>query len=397
MTRAPWPTSPLGELVDVLDGRRVPVSAAERAKRPGVVPYYGATGQVDTIDQALFNEPLLLLGEDGVQFFDPTRPKAYLIDGPAWVNNHAHVLRVRGLIDRRFLRYFLNYFDYRGYANGTTRLKLTQAAMKKIPVLLPPLEEQQRIVAILDDHLSRLDAATAYLDAARRRARTWKEATADGLIWGPGFETWRVGDLLREPMRNGRSDRVAAEGKTRCLTLTAVTRNEFTEENTKLTSTSHRAADGLWLEPGDIFVQRSNTPDLVGTTARFDGPRNWAIFPDLLIRLRPDEEVVDGRYLCAALRAERTHRTLRARAKGLSGSMPKIDQATIAETLVPLPPRERQADIIRALDEFQQSFDILIAAVERENKRTSSLRRSLLAAAFAGELTSGYGPEEGVA
>lgn len=315
-----------------------------------------------------------------------------------------HLIRVRAgsVVLPEYLHLYWNSPANRDFltaiSSSTSGLHtLSVRKLQQVEVPIPPLEEQQRIVAILDDHLSRLDAAAAYLDAARRRARTWKEATADGLIWGPGFETRRVGDLLREPMRNGRSDRVATGGGTRCLTLTAVTRNEFTEENTKLTGTPPSAADGLWLEPGDIFVQRSNTPDLVGTTALFDGPRNWAIFPDLLIRLRPDEEVVDGRYLCAALRAERTHRTLRARAKGLSGSMPKIDQATIAETLVPLPPRERQADIIRALDEFQQSFDILNAAVELENKRTLSLRRSLLAAAFSGELTPGYEPKEEVA
>ena len=138
---------------------RVPIGAKERAGRLGPIPYYGATGQVGTIDRPIFNEPLVLLGEDGVQFFDPSKTKAYLIDGPAWVNNHAHVLRARPIIERKFLNHYLNHCDYRGFANGTTRLKLTQAAMRQIPIPVPSLDGQRRIVDLLEDHLSRLDAA----------------------------------------------------------------------------------------------------------------------------------------------------------------------------------------------------------------------------------------------
>ncbi|MEJ7787109.1 MAG: restriction endonuclease subunit S [Solirubrobacteraceae bacterium] len=134
-----WDVSQLGDLVDILDSRRIPLNATERASRSGDVPYFGATGQVGWIDEPIFNEPLILLGEDGVQFFEASKQKAYLIEGPAWVNNHAHVLRPRPDVDRAFLSYYLNAADYRGLANGTTRLKLTQAAMRRIPVPLPAL------------------------------------------------------------------------------------------------------------------------------------------------------------------------------------------------------------------------------------------------------------------
>jgi len=166
-----WEISPLSKLVDVLDNLRVPVNSSERNKRPGSVPYYGATGQVGTIDEALFNEELLILGEDGVQFFDPNKPKAYKISGPAWVNNHAHVLRPKSeKVLQNFLLHFLNQFNYIGYANGTTRLKLTQGAMNSIPVHLPTLPEQQKIVEIIEDHLSRLDASVAIADAMEKQS-----------------------------------------------------------------------------------------------------------------------------------------------------------------------------------------------------------------------------------
>lgn len=155
-----WTVVPLGSLVDVLDHKRVPVNADERSKRLGDIPYYGATGQVGWIDDYLFEEELLLLGEDGAPFLDKSKPIAFLIGGKSWVNNHAHVLRaIDGMTTNRFLLHYLNSFDFDGYVTGSTRLKLTQRSMREIPVLLPPLPEQRRIVAKVEALLARVNAA----------------------------------------------------------------------------------------------------------------------------------------------------------------------------------------------------------------------------------------------
>lgn len=96
---ANWDTASLEELIDILDSQRIPLNAEERDRRTSgkpineLFPYYGATGQVGYIDDFIFDESLVLLGEDGVPFLDPLRPKAYRVDGKYWVNNHAHVLR----------------------------------------------------------------------------------------------------------------------------------------------------------------------------------------------------------------------------------------------------------------------------------------------------------------
>ncbi|MCX6406595.1 MAG: hypothetical protein NTV28_06730 [Propionibacteriales bacterium] len=268
-------------------------------------------------------------------------------------------------------------------------LNLTHGRFVTLPVPVPEIDEQRRIVGILEDHLSRLDAAEAYLASSALRVEAWRSAATQREVWTGDSAERPVSELLRETMRNGRSDRAvkAAEVGTRTLTLTAVTRNQFTDEFTKLTVTPPEAAQGLWLEPGDILVQRANTPELVGTAARYDGPRDWAIFPDLLVRLRPDESAVDGRFLVAALRSEKVHRTLRARAKGLAGSMPKIDQRSISETTVPVPSLSRQREAVARITEIEASASAATAEVQRQKLRSSALRRALLAAAFAGRLT----------
>lgn len=273
---------------------------------------------------------------------------------------------------------------------GTTVASIEWPRFNAFKLPLPPLDEQRRIVGLLEDHLSRLDAAVCDLAATARRTELWHSQVANELIWSKNYPCAVIGGLLRERMRNGRSDRAASDSEIgiRTLTLTAVTKNAFTEENTKHTVTTADRAAGLWLEPGDIFVQRANTPELVGTTARYSGHHNWAIFPDLLIRLRPDENKIDGRYLTAALRSEAGHNQLRRKAKGLAGSMPKIDQTAIASATVPLPELDEQRRIVKRIELTVGVADELQSALARADKRAASLRRSLLAAAFSGRLTA---------
>jgi type I restriction enzyme S subunit len=145
-----WAETNLGDIAEVLDRMRKPVSGAEREKRPGQVPYYGATGQAGWIDAPIFDEELVLLGEDAIDFLNPKVHKAYLISGPSWVNNHAHVLRAQ---QERVLSFFLmealNAVDYSQFVAFGTRSKLTQGAMMGITINLPSIVEQKQIVEIV--------------------------------------------------------------------------------------------------------------------------------------------------------------------------------------------------------------------------------------------------------
>ena len=154
-----WLETKLENCIEILDNERIPINFSERKLRQGKIPYYGSTGQVGWIDDYLFDEELVLLGEDAAPFLNNFKDKAYLISGKSWVNNHAHVLRgIKDLLLNSFLCHFLNQFDYYGYVTGTTRLKLNQTSMKTIPVLLPPLSEQKRIVSKIESIFGRIDA-----------------------------------------------------------------------------------------------------------------------------------------------------------------------------------------------------------------------------------------------
>jgi type I restriction enzyme S subunit len=159
------PMVTLSDCCDFLDHLRRPVKESERVSGP--YPYFGANGQQGWIDDYLFDEPLVLLAEDGGHFSNPERGIAYKISGKTWVNNHAHVLRpIEGVITVDYLSHALRNRDVRRYLSGSTRDKLTKAGACQIEIPLPPLEEQRHIAAILDKcagltasqelHLSRL-------------------------------------------------------------------------------------------------------------------------------------------------------------------------------------------------------------------------------------------------
>ena len=143
-----FPIKRLGEVVEFLDSKRCPVTESDR--RAGPYPYYGANGIQGTIDDFIFDEPLVLLAEDGGHFGEPDRGIAYRISGKTWVNNHAHVLRPTSAIDLAYLCRVLENYDVTPFVTGTTRGKLTKAGASEIVIPLPPLAEQRRIAEVLD-------------------------------------------------------------------------------------------------------------------------------------------------------------------------------------------------------------------------------------------------------
>ncbi|MFL5909275.1 MAG: restriction endonuclease subunit S [Gaiellaceae bacterium] len=197
---AGWCQTVLGVAVEIHDDLREPVNAEERAKRLGSIPYYGATGQVGWINNYLMDGEYVLLAEDGAPFFDPHKPKAYRVEGKAWVNNHAHVLRgIEGVTDNRYLMFSLNRTDYRGYANGTTRLKLTQAAMRRLPIRLAPINEQRRIVAKIEELFSDLVAGVAALKRIKANLKRYRAAVLKAAVEGRLTEEWRAKHPKLEP------------------------------------------------------------------------------------------------------------------------------------------------------------------------------------------------------
>lgn len=129
-----WEVRPVGEVIELFDHKRVPLSSQERAKRQGPYPYHGATSVMDHIDGYLFDERLLLLGEDGSVAQADGRPFTQYVWGKLWVNNHAHV--IKGLkVSVEQLKLFFDQVDIRPFVTGAVQPKLNQKNLRRVPYL----------------------------------------------------------------------------------------------------------------------------------------------------------------------------------------------------------------------------------------------------------------------
>lgn len=131
------------------DKRRVPLSGAQRERRPGKYRYYGAQGIIDHIDDFIFDGTYLLIAEDGENLKSKKQNIAQVVDGQFWVNNHAHVVQGNELCDTRYLCYLLNSMDLSGYITGSAQPKLSQANLNAVTMFLPSIDKQKKIIEYL--------------------------------------------------------------------------------------------------------------------------------------------------------------------------------------------------------------------------------------------------------
>lgn len=142
----------LKDVVTIMDDKRKPINEGERSamKDGELYPYYGATGVVDYINDYLTDERLLCIAEDCGNY-GPGEESSYIIEGKAWVNNHAHVVKPNDeLCDITYLHNYLKVTDLLPFVSGTTRKKLTQKAMSDLDIILPQIDKQREYVSICD-------------------------------------------------------------------------------------------------------------------------------------------------------------------------------------------------------------------------------------------------------
>ncbi|MFH1716240.1 MAG: N-6 DNA methylase, partial [Planctomycetota bacterium] len=174
-----WPMKQLGMIARNLDGKRVPIEKGQR--KPGNYPYYGASGIVDYVDDFIFDGDFLLFSEDGANLLARSTPIAFSVSGKVWVNNHAHVLQFDDGATRQFVEHYINGLDIRDFVTGAAQPKLSQANMNRIPIPLPPLDVQRRIVAEIEAEQALVEANR---DLIARMETKIKAKLAE--VWGEG-------------------------------------------------------------------------------------------------------------------------------------------------------------------------------------------------------------------
>jgi len=180
-----WQYVRFGELTFNRDGERKPVAASQRKEIQGEYDYYGASGVIDKVNEYLFDKSLLLIGEDGANLISRSTPIAFIAHGKYWVNNHAHVIDGVSLEFLNYIALFINAISLEPYITGTAQPKMNQAKMNSIPVAVPPIEEQQRIVAKVDELMSLCDALEAQTENSITAHQTLVEVLLEALLKAP--------------------------------------------------------------------------------------------------------------------------------------------------------------------------------------------------------------------
>lgn len=299
-----WQTATLGSMCDILDHQRRPIT--KRARVSGDYPYYGATGIVDFVGSYIFDEPLVLIGEDGAKW-EAGENSAFKVDGRCWVNNHAHVIRThRNRLLDSWAVYYLNHADLIPFVSGLTVPKLNQGALRKIPLPLPPLDEQQRIVRILDQAFDAIATAKANAERNLANAKALFERYIE-TVFRPGREGWkdvRLGDLTT--LRNGINFTKSAKGETvRIVGVKDFQSNYWAPvESLESVVIDGTLPDLDLLRENDILFVRSNgNLNLIGRcllVGHFEGRVTHSGFT---IRARLDPGV-QPRYVCHYLKSQ---------------------------------------------------------------------------------------------
>lgn len=377
-----WKYVPFCDAVEICDSQRKPINSKERAARTEgktqseLYPYYGATGQVGYIDDYITDGEYVLLGEDGAPFLNTFAKKAYIITGKAWVNNHAHVLRSKG--SNKFLCYYLNHFNYKGYVSGTTRLKLTQAQMKSIPIPIPPIEEQNCIVARIEELFSELDNGVETLRKTKQQLAVYRQAVLNEAFsqisqcipFGTITDS-RLGKMLDKDKNTGTPRKYLRNINVRWFSFDLLDLLEMRIEDTEV--------DKYSVIKGDLVICEGGEP---GRCAVWNAEEP-IFYQKALHRVR----FADGsnpKFYMYYLRFAAQTGKLKAYFTGMG--IKHLTGQSLVKVPVPTVNRIEQDDIVSSIECRLSMCDSIEKTVDTALQQAEAMRQSILKQAFAGRL-----------
>ncbi|EAJ4628680.1 TPA: restriction endonuclease subunit S [Campylobacter coli] len=390
-----WKINKLEEVCEILDNKRIPISQKNRIS--GIYPYYGASGIVDYIDKYIFDEELVLIGEDGAKW-GAFENSAFIVNGKYWVNNHAHILKPNNeILINKFLVYFLNYSNLEKYITGATVKKLNQQKLKQIEIPLPPLKEQERIVGILDESFAKIDESIKILEqdlinldelmqsALQKAFNPLKDNAKENYKLSQSWE-WKSLGEISNLIQNGfaasknneipsgyvhlRTHNISTDGNLNFDTLIKIKR-EFIKEKQ------------LFIEKNDILFNNTNSTELVGKTALVTQNYNYAFSNHLTkIKLKNQYNSKLVVFYFVLLLKNKYFEKICHQWIGQSG----INIDKLKKIQIPLPPLKEQEQIASHLDELSSHVKNLKQNYQAQIKDLQELKKSLLDKAFKGNL-----------
>lgn len=352
--------------------------------------------------------------------------------GPAVLNQHIFRCKLRRGYDKRYLQLAVNaeLDEMISRAHGGVGLRhITKGKLESMFITLPPLAEQKRIVAKVDELMALCDelearqeeakkvqvrlnqSALARLTESTELSKHWKNAARNfqclektpenvsnlrktilqfavaGHLSDLENRKWEWTELqqcVEFGPTNGLSLRaVSFTTPTKVLTLTATTSGQFLPQHFKYIDFAVNQDSDLWLRDGDILIQRGNSLEYVGIAAVYRGAAHQFIYPDLMMKVRVSSRVLPE-FAHLVLISPTGRQYFQSKATGTSGSMPKINQSVVKAFPIPVPPLAEQKRIVAKVGELMKLCDELEAQLERAEADGARLFESIIAGLTAG-------------
>jgi type I restriction enzyme S subunit len=287
-------------------------------------------------------------------------------------------------VTSEYLYWFLRHATsaIRATGSGTTFAEVSKKRIQPFEVPLPPLNEQRRIVAAIEEHLSRLDAADASLEQARSRIDALARHTVAAALSGD----WPLVRLkeVTESQIYGTSAKAGADSDgVPVLRMGNINGGRLDFTDLKYLPADHPDVAKLTLEPGDLLFNRTNSAELVGKSAVFTSHEHMT-FASYLIRVRLTDRC-DPRWAALVINGP-PGREYIASVRTQQVGQANVNGSKLAAMPIPLPSAAEQRRIVAEVEARLSALDALRASIQRAQRRSASLRAAVLAKAFRGEL-----------
>lgn len=305
------------------------------------------------------------------------------------------------LINKKFMHFYLlwlqKYIEIAAY--GGAQPNISASVIENFSISLPPLNEQHRIVAKLEQLLSKVQSCQERLDRIPKILKRFRQSVLAAACSGRLTEDWReqnpdvewentiLQNVIYEKLRNGYSPKpVKYTTNLKVITLTATTSGKFSDCFFKYINDEIDQNSYLWIKNGDILIQRGNSLEHVGISAIYEGCSDQFIYPDLMIKVVADKMKILNKFLYYILSSFKIRQYFRENATGTAGNMPKINQSVLLNTPIPLPPLAEQQEIVRRVESLFHLADQVEQKYNKAKAYVDQLTQSILAKAFRGEL-----------
>lgn len=356
-----------------LDNLRVPVNEKERAKRPGPYPYFGANGQQGWIDDFLFDEELILLAEDGGFFFNNTKPASYRVSGKCWVNNHAHVLRPQKGILPDWLNVCLAFADFTPFIPEPIRPKLNQKNARKIPIPVPPFNEQKRMVARINDLSHGIEESRKISNSRELELDALLQSLYSKMIkrveWKP---LSNVGSLVRRAITTA-PDELYVEMGVRSF-------GKGTFIKPALTGRQIGNKRIYYINEGDLVFNNVFAWERAIAVAKAED--HGRVGSHRFITYVPHEKKATSEFLCNHFLSKQGIEDIRAASPGSAGRNRTLGLKKLEKIKVPVPDYKEQVRFSE-IAKRRQLIQHITTAIEQEAKAFSA---ALIAKAIRGDL-----------